>query len=813
MRVRDDEPWGRWRKAEDREQGSRGKRSRGRRLQGKQIHGYMLPDTVILKLVSPSPKDAVPVRITRKLIGPALVLGLTLPLTLTTVEAAHANPTDETGAWFTTEVPPTGVGTGTSTDKNGVTRSRFVALDADAAVRAVISSASLARAKPGERIVVPKQGDLRLGLFDGETLEVTVAEVAVTLDAEALSSAAPTIEVIGHTANENGVVASSSFTFVPDQNGHYSLHGNVTPGDGVSVAISPAGGRAARLDEIDADLLPMRAGQDVTASEAATATPPTTIPTPKTTPTVIDLLVGYSDSLPGGDVRADVQQQVTRTNEAFVNSGINTRLNLVAAIPSTYSQNGRALGTVTRQLMDGWGVFSELHSRRDAVGADLVMMIVPDAVGAWGWGNIPPRSGYDGNAFSVVAYDTIDHELTFTHEIGHNLGGNHDRTQSGKEALLNYPYPFSHGHLINGVVRDLMSYERSCTDGCPATPQFSNPGIDFIGHPGKPSGTGTENNALSINLIAPHAASYRDRRDVIRVAGANRYATAAKASQHRFTNPANVKTVVVAPGLDFPDALSGAPLAAKLAGPLLLTAPTALPAETRAEITRLKPTKILVLGGTGVVSASVESTLKTLTASGGSVTRLSGADRYATSLAIAKHGWPTAPTVFVATGLDYPDALSAGSAAGKLGAPVVLVPGTAAALPTATKTYLAEGTKHAYIAGGKTIVSTGIETNLKAYGPVTRYAASDRFGTSALIAKAHHTVGGSIYLANGLNFPDALSGAAIAGQEGAPLMLARQNCVLPEVNEVQSVVKPSKLVLLGGVTLLANTVADGTTCG
>ncbi len=62
--------------------------------------------------------------------------------------------------------------------------------------------------------------------------------------------------------------------------------------------------------------------------------------------------------------------------------------------------------------------------------------------------------------------------------------------------------------------------------------------------------------------------------------------------------------------MNFPDALSGAPIAGKTRGPVLLTNTTSLPSSIANELTRLKPKKIVVLGGTGAVSSTVEKQLK-----------------------------------------------------------------------------------------------------------------------------------------------------------------------------------------------------------
>ncbi len=120
---------------------------------------------------------------------------------------------------------------------------------------------------------------------------------------------------------------------------------------------------------------------------------------------------------------------------------------------------------------------------------------------------------------------------------------------------------------------------------------------------------------------------------VTRLAGADRYETAVEISKALNPDPgAGIDTAYIATGANFPDALGGGPLAASKHGPILLVPGTSIPAVVTAELTRLHPTNIVILGGTGVVSSGVETDLGTY----GAVTRLAGADRYETAVAISQ---------------------------------------------------------------------------------------------------------------------------------------------------------------------------------
>ncbi|MDP3984934.1 MAG: cell wall-binding repeat-containing protein, partial [Acidimicrobiia bacterium] len=150
-----------------------------------------------------------------------------------------------------------------------------------------------------------------------------------------------------------------------------------------------------------------------------------------------------------------------------------------------------------------------------------------------------------------------------------------------------------------------------------------------------------------------------------RLFGSNRYATTAAISQSQFPT---ASTVYVATGLNFPDALAGAPAAAQDNAPILLVTKDSIPDPTQAELTRLNPTTTVVLGGTAVISNAVAAALP------GNVIRLAGSNRYATAAAISAATFnPGVPTIYIATGLNFPDALAGGAAAGYVGGPVLLV--------------------------------------------------------------------------------------------------------------------------------------------
>jgi putative cell wall-binding protein len=299
--------------------------------------------------------------------------------------------------------------------------------------------------------------------------------------------------------------------------------------------------------------------------------------------------------------------------------------------------------------------------------------------------------------------------------------------------------------------------------------------------------------------------------NVVRLAGQDRFATSARIAQEY----SEADTVFVANGLGYPDALSAAPAAAFLDAPLLLTTKDTIPAVVRAEIERLDPSVIYVVGGTGVVSPAVFSELESLATL---VLRLSGPDRYSTSQAVFAEVWTgeSAPNVFLADGRNFPDALSSASAAAHSNGPVVLVNGGSSTLPAGLDTRLqSANTTDVWIAGGPAVVSTGIETDANNVPGVNshRLFGSDRYTTSVAVNDEFFPGKTQpVFLAVGTGYADALAGAALAGAQIGPLYLVPGNCVPQDVLDKITDLSTSRIVVLGGTGVLTAAVEALTSC-
>ncbi len=197
--------------------------------------------------------------------------------------------------------------------------------------------------------------------------------------------------------------------------------------------------------------------------------------------------------------------------------------------------------------------------------------------------------------------------------------------------------------------------------------------LQLVGTKGAVVSTAPSAKPVSTEQLATFGVTV-DHMPTSRLGGADRYATAVAVSAATYAP--GVPVVYLASGAGFADALAGAAAAGMQNSPVLLVTKTAVPAVVIAELTRLQPARIVVLGGTGSVSDAVVSAARAYTS--GTVTRLGGADRYATAVAVSAATYaPGVPVVYLASGAGFADALAGAAAAGMQNSPVLLVTKTA----------------------------------------------------------------------------------------------------------------------------------------
>ncbi len=311
-------------------------------------------------------------------------------------------------------------------------------------------------------------------------------------------------------------------------------------------------------------------------------------------------------------------------------------------------------------------------------------------------------------------------------------------------------------------------------------------------------------------LISPHLNQIRGPFDpgeqvVDRRGGANRYETAVAVSWPNFASGSGPPVVVVRGDL-FPDALSAAPLATSVSGPVLLTGSTLLPDVLAGELDRLDPSRIYIVGGSLAVSDSVAAELATYAP----VTRVAGTNRFKTAVEVSKQVAPSgAATVFVASGTNYPDAVSGSAQAATRNAPLLLTGRDI--LPPETRSELDRlNPTEIVVVGGTAAVSDAVVTELRTYAStVTVLAGTDRFDTSAEISQWGYPNGAErAFLATASDFADALAGAAIAGAVNGPILLVSETTVSASVQTELQRLGVSRITLLGGPAAISYAVQD-----
>jgi putative cell wall-binding protein len=284
-----------------------------------------------------------------------------------------------------------------------------------------------------------------------------------------------------------------------------------------------------------------------------------------------------------------------------------------------------------------------------------------------------------------------------------------------------------------------------------------------------------------------------------RIYGFDHYDTSIAIAKTGWPNGSEIAFLVT--GKNFPDALNAAPLAKKYNAPILLT-DSILDTKVKNELNRLGVNQVVIVGGIGAVAQIVEDDLNKM---GIATRRIFGIDCYATALAVAQELNSTSDQVFIATGENFPDALSAAPIAANLGIPILLTNKTT--LPESVQNFIKEHQiNKAYVVGGPAVISKEIDSKLP--NPVRIYGNSGYDTNSALINKFKANINfQTIFLAKGSKFPDALSGSALASLTHSPILLTDAGFTAP----AQSLIEENKtsiknVKILGGDGALSNEI-------
>lgn len=274
--------------------------------------------------------------------------------------------------------------------------------------------------------------------------------------------------------------------------------------------------------------------------------------------------------------------------------------------------------------------------------------------------------------------------------------------------------------------------------------------------------------------------------------GTDRIGTSILISQRQYVGHfvAGTGSVYVVDQNDLPDAMTAGSL---LDGPvLLLPGCGSVPANVADEIARLNPRQVVGLGGTGVLC---DSTLSSA-AAGRPTSRLAGADRIGTAVAIAqaRAQQGTVGTVYLAgTANNSPDA----AAAGQLNGVILLVPSTGTAPASVTQEINTLGPAKVVAIGGTGAVADSVLTSAAGTRPTSRIAGTDRFETATKVARSvFGTTSSVVYLANGENLVDAVASGSLT--DGAVVLVPGCGLLPTVVSDYLAATHPQEVITLGG---------------
>ncbi len=266
----------------------------------------------------------------------------------------------------------------------------------------------------------------------------------------------------------------------------------------------------------------------------------------------VDVMVVYTDAAEdyytsnGRNIENQIDLAVETVNQSYIDSGIEHRINLVHTVKTDYTEGRSTMQDRTRLKRKNDGHMDDIHQLRDQYNADLVAY--------WGYDTSKSYKRYCGYAYIMtkVSGEFEDHafsatrtscvsNLTFAHEMGHNMGARHD----WRKDKSSRPYKYSHGYVNDndpwsGSCKDggvwetvewdgwrtVMAYDCDNNDcaGCPRQPYWSNPNNTYSATgspnfnpspPGHPMGVPESDrkpseNYQTLNNTMPVVATFRN---------------------------------------------------------------------------------------------------------------------------------------------------------------------------------------------------------------------------------------------------------------------------------------------------------------
>lgn len=231
--------------------------------------------------------------------------------------------------------------------------------------------------------------------------------------------------------------------------------------------------------------------------------------TPVCANTTIDVMVVYTSAARaawGGvsQSNSSIATAITNFNTALINSGVtNVLINLVYSGETSYTESGNISTDLSRLRTNNDTYMDDLLILRTTYGADLCALITSTPSGTCGLGylNSNPTNYSGTNAFTVSLYNCVVSNYTLAHEMGHNMGLNHDWYVSTSTAPCGHHHGYSNQTAIsqgtssatNQRWRTIMAYNDECANAgftCTRLNRWANPALTYNGQPtGVPIGS------------------------------------------------------------------------------------------------------------------------------------------------------------------------------------------------------------------------------------------------------------------------------------------------------------------------------------
>jgi hypothetical protein len=352
--------------------------------------------------------------------------------------------------------------------------------------------------------VVVSFGALQRDSADGAVLDLVLADdVRVRAAVVVREADARQLLVVGQLID--GREGQASITVVGN-----TLAARVTVDGRVFIVRRRSNSQLHVVTEIDSRALPPEAPPRVVPPTAHEEFRSHSAVTEADTNAFVDLMVLYTPAARaaiGGTsaMVAELTGAVNNANLAVANAGVTHRFRLAHYQEIAYTENGD-IDTSLDRLTFADGHMDGVFALRDLHRADVVTLLTTDidACGlGWLMGPTNVNAGFAPYAFNVVRWDCANSNLSMAHEIGHNMGLQHDPPN----ASLAPAFPYAYGYAASGVARDVMAYDFDCSL-CPRRPIYSTPLFNFPGT-AVPAGTPTQDNARALNGTATAVANFR----------------------------------------------------------------------------------------------------------------------------------------------------------------------------------------------------------------------------------------------------------------------------------------------------------------